>query len=131
MSNQANLDTVKALYAAFGAGDPTSIFALLAPEIEWAVPGTAPWCGEGRGLEHVQRFFQTFGTTATLKTFEPRSFFADGDQVVVLGYEEGASNATGRSWKAHFAHVFTVVGGRITAHREYIDTQAIADAFRT
>jgi ketosteroid isomerase-like protein len=27
--------------------------------------------------------------------------------------------------------VFTVAGGRITAHREYIDTQAIADAFVT
>lgn len=130
MSNHDNLDTVKALYAAFAAGDPKDIFALLAPEVEWVAPGTAPWCGEGRGLEYVQRFFQTFGTTATLKRFEPRSFFADGDQVVVLGYEEGVSNASGRSWNAHFTHVFTVVGGRITAHREYIDTQAIADAFR-
>ncbi|HEX2659436.1 MAG TPA: nuclear transport factor 2 family protein, partial [Polyangia bacterium] len=120
-----------ALYAAFGAQDPKGIFALLAPEIEWVVPGKAPWSGEGRGFEHVQRFFQTFGTTATLKTFEPRSFFADGAQVVVLGYEEGSSNATGRSWKSHFTHVFTVSGGRITAHREYIDTLAIADAFRT
>lgn len=130
MSDHDNLDTIKALYAAFGAGDPQGIFALLAPEVEWVAPGTAPWCGEGRGLEHVQRFFQTFGTAATLMTFEPRSFFADGDQVVVLGYEEGAANATGRRWQAHFTHVFTVAGGKITAHREYVDTQAIADAFR-
>jgi len=130
MTNDHSVDTIKALYAAFGAGDPKAIFVLLSPEIEWSVPGKAPWSGEGRGLEHVQRFFQTFGTTATLKTFEPRRFFADGDEVVVLGYEEGASNATGRTWQAHFTHLFTVAGGRITAHREYIDTLAIADACR-
>lgn len=130
MTNHDQVDTIKALYAAFGAGDPKAIFALLAPDVEWAAPGAAPWCGEGRGLEHVQRFFQTFGTTATLKTFEPQTFFAAGDQVVVLGHEEGTSNVTGRSWKSHFAHVFTVAGGRITAHRELIDTLAIAEAFR-
>lgn len=70
MSQQDNLDTVKRLYAAFGAGDPQSIFGLLAPDVEWAAPGSAPWCGDGRGLEYVQRFFQTFGTTASLKTFD-------------------------------------------------------------
>ncbi|HEY0464557.1 MAG TPA: hypothetical protein VGC79_10125 [Polyangiaceae bacterium] len=25
--------------------------------------------------------------------------------------------------RAHFTHTFTVSGGKITAHREYIDTQ--------
>jgi len=131
MSHHDNLDTIKRLYAAFGAGDPQSLFGLLDPEIEWAAPGTAPWCGEGRGLEYVQRFFQTFGTTASLRTFEPRSFLADGDKVVVLGYEEGSANATGRSWNAHFTHVFTLAGGKVTGHREYIDTHAIAEAFRS
>ena len=85
MSHPDNLDTVNGLYAAFGAGDPKILFGLLDPGIEWAAPGSAPWCGEGRGLEYV----------------------------------------------AHFTHVFTLAGGKITAHREYIDTQAIADAFRS
>lgn len=74
MSHDDNLDTVKRLYAAFGAG---------------------------------------------------------GNQVVVLGYEEGSATPTGRSWKTHFVHAFTLAGGKITGHREYIDTQAIADAFRS
>lgn len=45
--------------------------------------GAAPWCGEGRRHEHVQRFFQTFGTTGSLRTFEPRS---------------SSPTATGSSW---------------------------------
>ena len=130
MSNHENLDTVKRLYAAFGSGDLQSLLGVLDAGIEWVVPGSAPWSGEGRGHAHVQRFFQAFGTTASLKTFEPRSFVADGEQVVVLGYEEGTANKTGRDWKAHFTHVFTLAGGKITAHREYVDTQAIEDAFR-
>jgi hypothetical protein len=130
MSKHENLETVKRLYAAFGTGDLKGLLGTLDADIEWAVPGSAPWSGEGRGHEHVQRFFEAFGTSASLKTFEPRSFLTDGDKVVVTGYEEGTARNTGRAWKAHFTHVFTVAGAKITAHREYVDTQAIADATR-
>jgi uncharacterized protein len=130
MSHQENLDTVKRLYAAFGTGDLQSLLETLDAGIAWAVPGSAPWSGEGRGHEHVQHFFEKFGTTTAMKIFEPRSFVADGDQVVVLGYEEATVRKTGREWKSFFTHVFTVASGKITAHREYIDTQAIAEALR-
>ena len=82
------------------------------------------------GHAHITRFFQTLGTTADLKIFEPRSFLADGDKVVVMGYEEGEVRKTGRPWKTHFTHAFTVANGKITQHREYVDTQAISEAFR-
>lgn len=106
------------------------LLTLLDPKVDWAVPGKAPWAGEGQGHDHVRRFFEAFGTTASLRTFEPRTFVADGDTVVVTGYEEGTFRPTGREWKAHFTRVFTVAGGKVTAHREYVDTQAIADALR-
>jgi hypothetical protein len=131
MSTQSNLDIVKQLYAAFGTGDLPRLLGTLDSAVTWAVPGTAPWSGEGRGHEHVQRFFQSFGSRAALEKFEPRSFLADGDQVVVTGYEEGKARDTGRAWKAHFTHVFTLAQGKVTAHREYVDTQAVAEAFRT
>ena len=130
MTHQENVETVKRLYAAFGTGDVQSLLGMLDEGVEWAVPGGAPWSGEGRGRQHVQAFFEKFGASASLATFEPRSFVADGDTVVVIGYEEGTSRQTGGQWKAQFAHVFRVVGGRISAHREYIDTQAIALALR-
>lgn len=130
MSHHQNLDTVKQLYAAFGTGDLPGLLGLLDAQVTWAVPGEAPWAGEGRGHDHVRRFFESFGTTASLRTFDPRSFVSDGDLVVVLGYEEGIFRPTGREWKAHFTHTFTVAAGKITAHREYVDTQAIAGALR-
>jgi ketosteroid isomerase-like protein len=131
MSNHENLDTVKRLYAAFGAGDLPGVLAALDAGIEWKVPGSAPWAGELRGREQVQGFFQKLGSSASLDTFEPERFVADGDTVVVLGYEEGTFRESGRKWKAHFTHTFTFAGGKVTAHREYIDTLAIAEAQRS
>ena len=130
MTHQDNLDTVKRLYAAFGSGNLQELLGLLDASIDWEVPGSAPWSGNGRGREHVQRFFERFGSAASLTKFEPRSFVADENTVVVLGYEEGSARETGRAWRAHFTHVFEVDDGKITAHREYVDTEAIAEAFR-
>lgn len=134
MGNHDNVDPgnvaiVKQVYAAFGRGDLQALLGLLGRDVDWAIPGSAPWSGEGRGHDYVQRFFQTFGSLAALDAFEPRSFLAAGDRVAVTGYEEGTVRETGRSWKSHFTHWFTLADGKVTAHREYADTEAIAKAF--
>jgi uncharacterized protein len=129
MSNQGNVEIVQEVYAAFGTGDLQALLALLGPDVDWSIPGSAPWSGEGRGHDYVKRFFQTFGSIAALNAFEPQSFLADGDRVAVIGYEEGTVRETGRAWKSHFTHLFTLANGKVTAHREYADTEAIAKAF--
>ena len=125
-----NVETVQKLYAAFGAGNVQGALDLMDVDVEWSVPGGAPWSGEGRGRAYVTGFFEALGGAANLKVFEPRRFLADGDTVAVIGYEEGEVRRTGRPWKAHFTHLFTVVRGKITRHREYVDTQAITEALR-
>jgi uncharacterized protein len=129
MSNQSNVEIVKQVYAAFGTGDLQALLGLLARDVDWAIPGSTPWSGEGRGHDYVKRFFQTFGSMVALNAFEPRSFLADGDRVAVIGYEEGTLRETGRAWKSHFTHLFTLADGKVTAHREYADTESIAKAF--
>jgi ketosteroid isomerase-like protein len=128
MSNHGNVEIVKQVYAAFGKGDLQALLGLLGADVDWAIPGSAPWSGEGRGHDYVQRFFQTFGSLAALDAFEPRSFLAEGDRVAVFGYEEGTVRETGRAWKSQFTHLFTLANGKVTAHREYADTEAIAKA---
>jgi len=125
-----NVETVKKLYTAFGTGNLQGALELVDAEIEWAIPGVAPWSGEGRGRAFVARFLESLGTTANLKVFEPRRFLADGDTVAVVGYEEGEVRRTGATWKADFTHLFTVVAGKITRHREFVDTYAIGEALR-
>jgi ketosteroid isomerase-like protein len=51
-------------------------------------------------------------------------------KVVVLGHYVWQVKANGRTIDGDFAHVFTVRGGRIVAFHEYMDSAAVANAYR-
>jgi ketosteroid isomerase-like protein len=60
----------------------------------------------------------------------PEEFLTDGEKVVVLGRYSGTSKATGRSFEAPFAHVFTVRDDAIVDMRQYADTTLVHDAWK-
>jgi ketosteroid isomerase-like protein len=130
MANPVEL--VQGLYAAFGRGDVAAILNALADDVTWCVQGPAwlPWFGARRGREQVGQFFQAIGTNLGIQEFTPREFLAQGDRVIVLGYERGCAVPTGRPYQGEWVHVFTVRNGQVTDFREYCDTAAIADAFQ-
>jgi ketosteroid isomerase-like protein len=49
--------------------------------------------------------------------------------VTVLGWQKVRAWPTGRVWETHFAHVFTLVDGKVARVREFYDTVPIAQAF--
>ena len=57
----------------------------------------------------------------------PIEFITEGDNVGVF---TGVHCTTGKPAEARYAHVWTVLGGKITRFRQYIDMQAIANARR-
>lgn len=61
--------------------------------------------------------------------FEPREFVADGDRVLVIGWERGKVKATNRMFQADWVMAFTVRDGKVAKFHEYSDTQAIAEAY--
>ena len=132
MTDQSNIEIVKDAYAAFGRGDVAGILRDMAPNVEWEVAGPKeiPWAGTFRGHDDVKKFFATIDAESDVHSFEPHTFIADGDKVVILGSEKISSKRTGRAYEANWAHVFTVAGGKILKFREYTDTFAIVSAFR-
>ena len=52
----------------------------------------------------------------------PAEFIADGDTVVALGEYNGTCTATGKSFRAPFAHVWRFRGGKAVAFQQYTDT---------
>jgi ketosteroid isomerase-like protein len=48
----------------------------------------------------------------------------------VLGHYVWQVKANGRTIEGDFAHVFTVRGGQIVAFQEYMDSAAVAKAYR-
>jgi len=131
MGENTNLDIIKEAYAAFGLGDIAAVLSVQAPnvEFEYAGPKQIPWAGSFRGLDGAKKFFAAVEAEADIDSFEPQMFLAQGDRVVVLGFEKLRSKRTGRSYESYWAHSYTLAGGKIIKFREYSDTAAVAAAF--
>jgi ketosteroid isomerase-like protein len=129
MGTAENLQIVKNGYAAFGRGDVPGLLALLAEDVVWDMPGDGfPLAGTYRGHEGVASFFQKLGEQAEILEFQPREFLADGNRVLVVGWESMKVRATGRGVEIDWVMSFTLRNGKIAKFREYTDTKAIADA---
>jgi uncharacterized protein len=130
MSAQENVQVVKDAYAAFGRGDMQGLLALLAEDIEWTVPGEGwPLAGTYRGHAGVAGFFQKISEMLEFSLLEPREFVAQGDRVLVVGFDRSRVKATNRTFEGHWVMAFTVRDGEVTNVREYIDTLALARGF--
>jgi ketosteroid isomerase-like protein len=130
MSEQTNLAVVQAAYEAFGRGDIPKLMSYIATDVEWDYPGPKiiPLAGSFRGHQGVAKFFASLGEMCEIESFKPASFLATGDQVVVLGTERARMRRNGAIFEGHWAHAFTLAGGKVTRFREYGDTAAVVAA---
>jgi ketosteroid isomerase-like protein len=96
----------------------------------WYGPPVIPWTGRHEGRGGVARFFAVVGESADVDVYEPREFLPGaGGVVTVLGWQRVRARPTGKTWETHFAHVFTVIDGKLARAREFYDTVPIAAAF--
>jgi hypothetical protein len=132
MSEQDNVRIVQRAYEAFGRGDVETVLGLMDEHVEWVSPGPPdlPTAGTRRGRQQVAAFFQALTDVSEIQRFEPGTFVAQGDQVIVLGEETGRIKATGRVLELSWAHAFTFRDGRIARMVEYMDTSAIVAELR-
>ena len=130
--SENNVAIVQKGYEAFGRGDIETLTSLLAENVEWTSPGPAdlPTAGIRRGRQQVAEFFKVVNEIFEFQRFEPKTFVAEGDRVVVLGEDTSRIKATGKVLDAEWAHVFTVQNGQIISFHEYIDTAEVVAELR-
>jgi hypothetical protein len=121
-------DLVRSLFDAFSRGDIAEILANVTPDCVWICPGECPYSGSYTGPEGAGAFFQKLGATEQITVFEPREYFTNGNDVMVLGYEEGRSIATGKTATSHWAMLFRVRDGKVSHWQSHFDTAAYARA---
>jgi uncharacterized protein len=128
MSND-NQQLMRRLYDAYNRGDFDTILAAMTDDIEWYVPGAAPFAGHRRGRDEVRQFFEDSRRLVHIDEFDADEILSDGDKVVVLGRQRATVPETGRHFETEWAHVYTIRNGKVAHARIYTDTHAIASAF--
>src|SRR5262245_46753319 len=121
-----NLAAVHRLYEA--RGNPDIVKTVLASEVRWEVVEGFPHSGIYHGLNGVFDFFtRLFGDFEDWHT-EPSEIFEAGDRVIALGFYSARAKATRRTFKARFAHVWTLRDGVIVRLQQCADTVQLAKA---
>ncbi len=133
MNEQQNLQIVQQMCAAFEQGNIATLLDLLAEDVEWFVAGSpehVPLAGTYYGRDRVAQIFSNVGEYLELQQFKAQEFIAQGDRVAVFGHALGRVKPTNCLLEYDWVHVYTLRDGQTIKFREYLDTAAIAAAFR-
>ncbi len=85
-ASHPNVIAYKRMIAAFNANDLGAVEALVAPDLEYTIPGTSPLACHTRGVaSHLTLLKQARERSGGTLRLEPRAVAADGDYLVVWG----------------------------------------------
>ena len=129
MSTEKNIQVVQDFFAAIGSSDKQRVLALVTEDIEWIVPGEGwPLAGTHRGHAGLAGVLKKASEEIEMTYPKPPEFVSQGDRVLVVGVATGKIKATNKPFKDDWVFDITVRNGKLTKIREYIDTQALAEA---
>src|SRR5262245_45389505 len=126
---QSDLDVIRGMYTAFSQGDVASVLAALAPEFVWVEAEGFPTAGTYTTPDDVlHKVFMRLATEWDAFSATPGEHVCDGSSVVVIGDYSGTYKATGKTFKAPFAHVWKLRGGAVVGFRQFTDTAVVQRA---
>lgn len=124
MRNDAHVQAVQAIYAAFVTGDVPAILEHLQPDVAWIHVGAPelPYGQTYHGREEVARFFGDLAAVLDFTAFEATAFISEGDEVVALGHYDATARATGNSAHDDWAMRWTFRDGKVARYQAFVDT---------
>jgi thioredoxin reductase (NADPH) len=129
MSTDENVQIVKKWFEAIGQGSKQDLLALSAEDFEWVIPGEDwPLAGTHRGHAGLTAVISKASEEVEMTYPKPPEYVAQGDRVLVIGSATGKIKATNKPFKDDWVFAITVRSGKVAYIREYVDTQALAQA---
>ena len=122
------LETVQAIYAAFGQGNVPAIIDRMSDDVEWeawadntAQRAGVPWLVKRHGKAGVAEFFQLVGQF-TIHEFQVLSLMAN-DRQVAAEFVIDATPPGGTRYRDEEMHLWTFgADGKVVRLRHYTDT---------
>lgn len=126
----ANLDLIRATYEGSSSEvNGRNLMAALAPDARWTEAEGFPYAGTYVGPDAiVADVFKRLATEWTGYRADVHTYLEDGDRVAAFGVYSGTYNATGKSMRAAFAHLYNIEGAKITRMHQYVDTCLVQKA---
>ena len=124
-----NLELIRATYEGSSEENGRNLLAALAADATWTEAEGFPYAGTYVGPEAiVAGVFRRLGIEWTGYRAEVHTFLEDGDRVAAFGVYSGTYNATGKSMRAAFAHLYQVKDGKIATMMQYVDSAMVRQA---
>lgn len=130
--HETNLQSIRKVYEAFGAGDMETILGSMSDDVIWMHPGNPgqiPFAGKFQGKAGVKQFFETAFEQINVLEQKIFSIEASGDKVFVVGYEHMRAKNTGKEYQSNWIHMYSLNNGEVMTFEEFIDTAALVSAF--
>ena len=125
----SNLESVRGVYDAFAKGDVPAVLGFLDAGVAWTEAEGYPYGGTYNGPDAVLAgVFMRLGSEWDGFSAIPEEFIDAGNTIVVLGQYSGKYKATGKSFKADFAHVWKISEGKAVRFVQYVDTLLVQRA---
>jgi uncharacterized protein len=121
MAGEQNVETAKAAYAAFSAGDAETAMSNIADDVEWITPGNSAISGTLRSKEDVGALWAKLAEEGF--TTSPQYWFSDDERVVVL------TQITVGGERADSVDVLTYRDGKLVKFQTAGDTALLERVF--
>jgi ketosteroid isomerase-like protein len=122
----SNLDLVKEVYAAFGAGDIPKVLGAMHPQIQWTQTAGYKLGGVHRGPQAVvENVFAKIPGAFESFSIDVERLIDAGNVVVMQGHYVGKGKATGKSVRAAVAHIIEISDGKMVRFDQYLDSATI------
>ena len=126
-----NVQTVQAIYEAFGRGDVPAILDLMSESVVWeewegangGQDAGVPWLVRRSGKDGVAEFFEVLAETLEVHSFQPVNLLEGGNQVAATISIDGTATKTGERFQDEEIHLWTFdEAGKVSGMRHYSDT---------
>lgn len=126
-SADQNLETVRALYAAYETRDVEGLLAPLHDDFEVYQSELLPWGGTYKGRDGMMEFIQSI-TSHIDSIVVVEELVEAGDHVIMVGRSRGTIKATGQPYEVRLVDVVRLREGKVVRLDIYLDTPAVLEA---
>ncbi len=132
MGHLSNEAIVKLMFKNAAEKNIPATISAFDKDVVWVRPGEPdiPFSGTFPGIDGMINMLTLIQQSIKLKEFIPEQYCSNDDTVLVMGHDEAEVIATGKTYHTEWVQLFRFRNEKIYHVHVYMDTLAVARAFK-